>query len=341
MSTTSAGIGVLLIAVLSNHGASDEPFVPDPVVDALLAAHNQERALRKLGPLRLSPQLCEAAENHARDMTDRMRLSHTGRDGSTPAQRARRVGYGSSHVGENVAGAAQSVDQVMLAWMNSPGHRGNILGDYTEMGAARVENEFGLIYWCVDFGGPMRARRKAVGDAGAAVAVVSRVNAEAAAAFITRINTERQRSGKAPLNVDPRLARAAMNLSSKMAAKDSLEFEGDPVKLIDEKTREGRDIHIEVGADIPTPQEAARQLVGEHEEQLEAYREIGVGYALTKRRKPYWCVLLAKPHGINRPGRPTTLRSDVGRPEGLGYLRPRFHRTVGMAAPPVCSCVSR
>ena len=233
-----------------------------------------------------------------------MRLSHTGRDGSNPVGRARRVGYGSSHVGENIAGAAQTVDQVMLAWMGSPGHRGNILGDYTEMGAARIENEFGLIYWCVNFGGPMRVRRKERRDGGASVTVVNRVNAEAAAALVGRINTERRRGGKPAAPRRLVLAHAAMALSAKLATKDSLEIEGDPLNLIDEKVRQGRDIHFEVGADIPTPQEAARQLVGEHEEKLDGYREIGVGYALAKSGKPYWCVFFAKTSGIKPAARP-------------------------------------
>ena len=43
----------------------------------------------------------------------------------------------------------------MATWMESPGHRENILGEFTEMGAARAKDTDGMPYWCVDLGTPM------------------------------------------------------------------------------------------------------------------------------------------------------------------------------------------
>ena len=126
---------VLLIANLSGDAIADEPA--DPIVNELLAAHNFIRKRNKLEPLTLSQTLCNAAKIHARDMAKQERMSHTGSDGSNPIERAKRVGYGSSWVGENVAVSQWTVDQVMAEWMESRGHRGNILGKYTEMGGSQ------------------------------------------------------------------------------------------------------------------------------------------------------------------------------------------------------------
>ena len=70
-----------------------------------------------------------------------------------PPRQAR--GYVYVRVGENIAEGQKTVDQAMDSWMNSPGHRANILADFSEMGAARTEDDDGNNYWCVDFGTPM------------------------------------------------------------------------------------------------------------------------------------------------------------------------------------------
>ena len=74
---------------------------------------------------------------------------------STPATRADDHGYVFYEVGENLAVGYTSPEDVMVAWMDSDGHRANILHDtYTEMGvAARVALD-GQIYWVQEFGDP-------------------------------------------------------------------------------------------------------------------------------------------------------------------------------------------
>jgi uncharacterized protein YkwD len=139
---------------------------------ALLTAHNRERKLEKLAPLTLSPKLCESAGVHARDMAQHHTLDHTGSDHSTVSDRVKKVGYVYIHVGENIAKGQSTVEQVMDAWLHSPGHRANILGEFTEMGAARVEDDDGAAYWCVNFGAPMPRLQPDV----AAAAVVKQIN---------------------------------------------------------------------------------------------------------------------------------------------------------------------
>ena len=87
-----------------------------------------------------------------------------------------------------------------------------------------------------------------------------------------------------------------------MAAKDSLEIEGDPFKLVDEKALEGREIRVQFSANFPTPEQAAKELKGEDAAQLDSFLDIGVGYAQAKSGTPYWCAIFAKPVALKRPG---------------------------------------
>jgi uncharacterized protein YkwD len=82
-------------------------------------------------------------------------MSHTGSDGSTADERVSRAGYRFLGTGENVAAGHTKIAQVMKDWMNSDGHRGNILGDFTEIGGARVRGDDGVDYWTIEFGKPV------------------------------------------------------------------------------------------------------------------------------------------------------------------------------------------
>ena len=122
---------------------------------ALLAAHNLERKKDRPGPLKLSEKLSQAAMAHAKDMAKQQKLDHTGSDKSTVVERVKRQNYPYVIVGENIANGQSDVSEVMTTWMESPGHRDNIMAEFTEMGAARVEDDVGMNYWCVDFGKPI------------------------------------------------------------------------------------------------------------------------------------------------------------------------------------------
>ncbi len=124
------------------------------VVPELIAAHNRIRAARHLAPLKPSAPLEAAAQAHAQDMARRHWMSHRGGDFSSPFGRMAARGYRFRRAGENVAAGYRSVDAVMKGWMHSPGHRWNILGRFTEMGAACAIASNGTPYWCVTFGDP-------------------------------------------------------------------------------------------------------------------------------------------------------------------------------------------
>jgi uncharacterized protein YkwD len=130
------------------------PEAVDLALRPLWEAHNKERARMGLPPLHLDRLLIAAAQEHAQDMAERRTLTHEGADGSTPAQRSERQGYRYKQLGENVAAGQRTVQEVMQNWMQSPPHRQNILGDFSDMGAARAYDTGGATYWCVVFGRP-------------------------------------------------------------------------------------------------------------------------------------------------------------------------------------------
>lgn len=108
-------------------------------------------------PLVLSDKLQRAALGHARDMADRNVLSHAGRDGSTPADRATRTGYRWRVVGENIASGQPTPRQVVAEWLRSPRHCANLMSpDYSEMGVAYADDprNAARIFWTQLFATP-------------------------------------------------------------------------------------------------------------------------------------------------------------------------------------------
>jgi uncharacterized protein YkwD len=118
------------------------------MVRATLCLLNAERAAAGLKALRLDKRLSKAARRHADDMARRNFFSHTSLDGSSFVDRIRRAGYLSGArywtVGENLAWATrrQSAPRgIADMWMNSPGHRANILSpSFREVGIGIVDD---------------------------------------------------------------------------------------------------------------------------------------------------------------------------------------------------------
>ncbi|MEO1298215.1 MAG: CAP domain-containing protein [Cyanobacteria bacterium J06636_16] len=96
---------------------------------------NQERTQRDLKPLTLNAKLDRAADKHSKDMAEKDYFSHTGKNGSSIGDRASAAGYQWSRLGENIAAGQRTPESVVQGWMNSSGHRANILNpNYTHMG---------------------------------------------------------------------------------------------------------------------------------------------------------------------------------------------------------------
>lgn len=118
---------------------------------------NQERTNAGLAALTWNNQLATAAENHAQDMIDRSFFDHTSPppNSTTVRDRATAAGYSWSLIGENIAKGQTTPADVMTAWMNSTGHRDNILrGAFTEIGIGVRTDSTGAYYWVQVFGTP-------------------------------------------------------------------------------------------------------------------------------------------------------------------------------------------
>lgn len=108
-----------------------------PFVESVVAAMNRERAAYGLGPLRLEPRLTLAAEDRVADMMRKRYFDHVSPDGVQPFTWVRKRGYRYRMVGENLALGYGNSRSVVTGWMNSPGHRQNILkGGFDEVGIA-------------------------------------------------------------------------------------------------------------------------------------------------------------------------------------------------------------
>ncbi|MEE1752769.1 CAP domain-containing protein [Streptomyces sp. SP18CS02] len=126
------------------------PAVPADVAAQVVSLANKERAKVGCSPLAVNAKLTTAAQNHSEDMAAHNNMSHTGSDGSDPGQRITRAGYTWRAYGENVAYGYSTPEQVMTGWMNSPGHKANILNcSFTEIGVGLAQPNF---YWTQDFG---------------------------------------------------------------------------------------------------------------------------------------------------------------------------------------------
>jgi uncharacterized protein YkwD len=154
---------MVLAAPVSVPSAADA----DSVSRLILELVNQARAAgRRCGakyfaavaPLKLNANLTSAALAHSRDMAMHGEFDHRGHDGSTPAVRVQRAGYGKYViVGENIAAGAMTPTEATQGWLASPAHCENIMdGRFTAIGigyAANLRTSEGM-YWTQDFAAP-------------------------------------------------------------------------------------------------------------------------------------------------------------------------------------------
>ena len=118
---------------------------------AVLALVNQERAAAGCGPVAADAALAAVARAHSADMRDRRYFSHDTPEGLDPFDRARAAGVSYARA-ENIAQGQPDPAAVMAAWMDSPGHRANILNcDLTRLGIGVAQGPGGP-WWTQLFG---------------------------------------------------------------------------------------------------------------------------------------------------------------------------------------------
>ncbi|WP_130401088.1 CAP domain-containing protein [Micromonospora violae] len=102
--------------------------------DTVVRLTNQARAKARLAPLKTNELLRQAARSHSLDMARRGYIAHNDPDGVTPFDRMWAHGY-AEPAGENIAAGQRRPHEVIHAWLNSPGHRANLLHpDFCEIG---------------------------------------------------------------------------------------------------------------------------------------------------------------------------------------------------------------
>ncbi len=131
-------VGAGLALYLAPPPSADSPTaVPDlhPIEARVVERTNAQRARHGLPPLSVDQKLLSSARRHAAWMTNSRSLTHT-----------------TQPVGENIAMGQRSSAEVINSWMNSSGHRANILNPgYTRIGVAAYVTPGGTIYWCQQF----------------------------------------------------------------------------------------------------------------------------------------------------------------------------------------------
>lgn len=159
---STAALGALAVSLLAVPAAAPAPAAPDLSLVAttttpaqqMLELVNAERAKAGCRPVRLESRLSAAATKYSQSMSRNDFFSHTGVDGSTFVTRIEREGYGTPR-SENLVAGNTTAEATMEQWMNSPGHRRNILDCTAEdMGlgvASSGDSRFGT-YWTQEFG---------------------------------------------------------------------------------------------------------------------------------------------------------------------------------------------
>ena len=112
----------------------------------------QYRKYNSLSSLYASPTLTAAAEEQVAYLRDNDLFSHTGANGTTPAQRAFAATYPGLHVGENLARGTTTANGALVAWKSSPDHDANVLDPvWNAIGVAKVTTTHGTL-WATVFG---------------------------------------------------------------------------------------------------------------------------------------------------------------------------------------------
>jgi hypothetical protein len=132
-------LGLVFNSWLNNVHRGVLGYATDMSVGSIIDDTNAQRGANGLGGLTGNSLLTQAAQNKANDMAARDYWSHNTPDGQTPWTFITATGYSYKTAGENLAYGFTTAAATLDGWMNSPGHRANILNTtFTEMGVGIV-----------------------------------------------------------------------------------------------------------------------------------------------------------------------------------------------------------
>jgi uncharacterized protein YkwD len=273
----------------------------DPVVARVVELTNAERQKAGLPPLSVNPDLAEAAQRYAEAMAATGCFEHTCPPIPELQGRVESAGYTQwGRLAENIAAGQRSAEQVVAAWMGSPGHKANILRDgVTEIGVGRAAGGSFGTYWVQDFGAPRPVAPPGGGEAapGARPApALPPIAPEAAAARVADLlNAERQKAGLPPLRLHPALVRAAQAYAELMAGSDCFGLDCGAVPQLDQRAEAAgytgwAALAEGAAAGQQSPEEAAVQWLGGDAPPVldPRFTDLGVGLAYGGRYRVYW-----------------------------------------------------
>ncbi len=146
---TALGLSAAFTFQIHTAGASDAASSLATIRTKIDTFTDSARKKAGCKPLAIDSKLSLAAQRHADDMSAKNYFSHTSKDGTTWQKRIKRTGY-TYPGGENIARGFTSSWSVVQAWMDSPGHKRNILTcSFKRIGVGY--NPVGH-YWVQDFG---------------------------------------------------------------------------------------------------------------------------------------------------------------------------------------------
>jgi uncharacterized YkwD family protein len=109
---------------------------------------NKERAAKGLSALKFNAELSKVATTKSQDMIDKAYFAHNSPTYGSPFDMMKKFGITYKTAGENIAMGQKTPQEVMTAWMNSEGHRKNILNSsFTEIGIGIAKDKNGRLYW--------------------------------------------------------------------------------------------------------------------------------------------------------------------------------------------------
>lgn len=118
------------------------------VESQVAALVNKERAANGLKPLRMNWELSRVARYKSEDMRDKRYFAHDSPTYGSPFDMMKKFEVSYSYAGENIAAGQTTAEAVMQSWMNSPGHRKNILSpNFTEIGVGYATGGSYKYYW--------------------------------------------------------------------------------------------------------------------------------------------------------------------------------------------------
>jgi uncharacterized YkwD family protein/spore coat assembly protein SafA len=117
---------------------------------------NKNRVSAGLAPLAANWELSRVARYKSQDMISKGYFGHQSPTYGSPFTMMQSFGLHFSAAGENIAYGQRSPQEVMTAWMNSSGHRANIMSPiYTQIGVGAAKTSSGTLYWTQEFIKPM------------------------------------------------------------------------------------------------------------------------------------------------------------------------------------------